>query len=79
MPAVDEAAIRAALATVKDPEIGRPIDELNMVDSVSVDPVGVTTVRILLTVAGCPMKAKLCLRTLSLLFRPTSVCVRLSN
>ncbi|MCW2525466.1 MAG: sodium:proton antiporter [Pseudonocardiales bacterium] len=59
MPAVDEAAIRAALATVYDPEIGKPIDELNMIDSVAVDADGVCTVRVLLTVAGCPMKAKL--------------------
>jgi ATP-binding protein involved in chromosome partitioning len=59
VPSVDETAIRAALATVKDPEIGRPIDELNMVESVTVDPEGVATVRVLLTVAGCPMKKQL--------------------
>ena len=59
MPDVDESAIRTALSTVKDPEIGRPIDELNMIDQVTVDAAGVVTVRLLLTVAGCPMKAKL--------------------
>ena len=59
MPAVDESAIRAALSRVHDPEIGRPIDELNMIDSVTVDAAGVATVRVLLTVAGCPMKAQL--------------------
>ncbi|MFL6077450.1 MAG: Mrp/NBP35 family ATP-binding protein [Mycobacteriales bacterium] len=53
MPTVEE--IQAALATVNDPEIRRPITELDMVDGVSIDG-GVVSVRILLTVAGCPMK-----------------------
>lgn len=48
--------VRAALATVDDPEIKRPITELGMVESVDVDEVGVVAVRVLLTVAGCPMK-----------------------
>jgi ATP-binding protein involved in chromosome partitioning len=59
VPHVDESAIRTALSTVKDPEIGRPIDELNMIEQVTVDAAGAVTVRLLLTVAGCPMKAKL--------------------
>ena len=59
VPAVDENAIRTALSTVRDPEIGRPIDELNMIEQVSVDAAGMVTVKVLLTVAGCPMKAKL--------------------
>ncbi len=59
MPALTEDAIRTALATVHDPEIGRPIDELNMIDSVTADSAGAVTVRLLLTVAGCPMKAQL--------------------
>lgn len=59
MPHVEESAIRSALSTVKDPEIGRPVDELNMIEQVTVDALGVVTVRLLLTVAGCPMKAKL--------------------
>ncbi len=44
---------------MKDPEIGRPIDELNMVDAVTVDELGAVAVRVLLTVAACPMKEKL--------------------
>jgi ATP-binding protein involved in chromosome partitioning len=48
--------IQAALATVNDPEIRRPITELNMVESVDVDPAGKVSVRVLLTVAGCPLK-----------------------
>ncbi len=53
-----EADIRAALATVNDPEIHRPITELNMIESISVVG-GTVTVTVLLTVAGCPMKAQL--------------------
>jgi ATP-binding protein involved in chromosome partitioning len=47
--------INAALATVNDPEIKRPITDLGMVDSVSVDD-GVVHLTVLLTVAGCPLK-----------------------
>lgn len=45
-----------ALATVNDPEIKRPITELGMVDSVEVGADGAVAVRVLLTVAGCPLK-----------------------
>lgn len=48
--------VRAALATVNDPEIKRPITELGMVDRVDVDPEGGVDVTVLLTVAGCPLK-----------------------
>ena len=48
--------VDAALATVNDPEIKRPITELGMVDSVEVDDAGVAHLTVLLTVAGCPMK-----------------------
>ncbi|HSJ20193.1 MAG TPA: Mrp/NBP35 family ATP-binding protein [Nocardioidaceae bacterium] len=53
-PLLDQ--INAALATVNDPEIRRPITELNMVDSVEVDDHGKVSVTVLLTVAGCPLK-----------------------
>ncbi len=49
-------AIDAALARVHDPEIKRPITELGMVEDVTVDDTGKVTVRVLLTVAGCPLK-----------------------
>ncbi len=52
-------ALMAALATVDDPEIHKPITELGMVDSVSVDEAGKVTVTVLLTVAGCPMRARI--------------------
>jgi len=48
--------IQAALATVQDPEIKRPITELGMVESVDIDDTGKVDVKVLLTVAGCPLK-----------------------
>jgi ATP-binding protein involved in chromosome partitioning len=54
-----ESAVHAALATVNDPEIRRPITELGMVRSAQVGPDGVVRVELLLTVAGCPLKDKL--------------------
>lgn len=49
-------AITAALASVEDPEIRRPITELGMVKSVDVDADGVATIEVFLTIAACPMK-----------------------
>ena len=48
--------VNAALATVNDPEIKRPITEINMVDSVDIADDGTVSVKVLLTVAGCPLK-----------------------
>jgi ATP-binding protein involved in chromosome partitioning len=48
--------VQAALATVNDPEIKRPITDLGMVESVDLDDTGKVAVKVLLTVAGCPMK-----------------------
>ena len=56
MPAPSLDAIHAALATVDDPEINRPITELGMVKSVDVDRKGNVTIGVYLTVQGCPMK-----------------------
>ncbi len=56
-PAQD--TVQAALATVQDPEIKRPVTELGMVDDVRIDPDGSVRVRILLTVSGCPLKETL--------------------
>ncbi|HAT1131351.1 Mrp/NBP35 family ATP-binding protein [Corynebacterium striatum] len=53
--AITESAVREALSRVEDPEIGRPITELDMVKSVNVDGNDVA-VEIYLTIAGCPMK-----------------------
>ena len=58
MATITESVVREALAGVNDPEIKRPITDLGMVDAISIDGNDVS-VRILLTVAGCPMKATL--------------------
>ena len=50
--------ITAALATVNDPELHKPLTELGMVDQVEfID--GVAKLKILLTIVGCPMKDRL--------------------
>ncbi len=51
-----EAAAHAALATVIDPELRRPITELGMVESVEVTGAGVARVAVLLTISGCPLR-----------------------
>src|SRR4029079_3232307 len=53
-PTVEQ--LTAALATVQDPEIKRPITELGLVDHLEVDGAGLVSVTVLLTVSGCPMK-----------------------
>lgn len=51
--------VRAALHTVEDPEIRRPITELGMVDQIVATEDGAITVRVLLTVSGCPMRSEI--------------------
>lgn len=47
--------MREALSRVEDPEIGKPITELDMVESVAIDGADIA-VGIYLTIAGCPMR-----------------------
>jgi len=54
-----EKAVRAALAGVIDPELRRPITELNMVKSVTVDDDGAVHVEIYLTTGACPKKTEI--------------------
>ncbi|WP_312718878.1 P-loop NTPase [Mobilicoccus sp.] len=56
MSAPTQDVLLQALAGVEDPEIHRPITELGMVDTVTVDDAGRVAVTILLTVAACPLK-----------------------
>ncbi|HEY1971552.1 MAG TPA: Mrp/NBP35 family ATP-binding protein [Pseudonocardia sp.] len=60
-----EARVRAALATVHDPEIRKPITELGMVKSIELAADGLVVVALYLTVAGCPLKRELTERTTS--------------
>ena len=53
-PALD--AVTAALATVQDPEINRPLTELGMVKDVQIGADGAVRVDVYLTVSGCPMR-----------------------
>jgi ATP-binding protein involved in chromosome partitioning len=55
----DLAAIHAALATVSDPEIHRPITDLGMVKSVEVAADGSVDVGIYLTTQGCPLRDRI--------------------
>ena len=48
--------LTAALSTVIDPEIRRPLTELGMIKSAQVSADGRARVAIFLTVSGCPMK-----------------------
>jgi len=54
VPTPDE--LMAALATVQDPEIRRPLTEIGMVKSAVVEADGTARIAIYLTVSGCPMK-----------------------
>ena len=57
--------VTAALATVHDPEIRRPITELGMVESLTIDESGSARVVVLLTVTGCPMRDEIINRVTS--------------
>src|SRR5690625_7765727 len=56
LPTVE--TVTAALDTVLDPELRKPITELNMVDSVEIAEGGSVTVNVLLTTEGCPLKSR---------------------
>ncbi|GAB3545214.1 P-loop NTPase [Arthrobacter tumbae] len=51
-----EPAVLAALGKVIDPELRRPITELGMVEGITEHDDGAVTVRVLLTIAGCPLR-----------------------
>ncbi|MFP3578197.1 Mrp/NBP35 family ATP-binding protein [Arthrobacter sp. SIMBA_036] len=56
MGQISSQALDAALATVIDPELRRPITELGMVESVSAAEDGTVRLAVLLTIAGCPLR-----------------------
>ncbi len=51
-------AVRQALAKVQDPELKKPLTDLDMVKSIDIAD-GMVTVRISLTAPGCPFKEKI--------------------
>ncbi len=52
---VSRDAVLAALSTVIDPELQRPVTELDMVRDVEIDD-GIVSLTIVLTIAGCPLR-----------------------
>jgi ATP-binding protein involved in chromosome partitioning len=55
---VTEAQVRDALRQVNDPEIGRPIEDLGMLQAIAVEGDAVR-VDVLLTIAGCPLQERI--------------------
>src|SRR5579871_2641864 len=52
-------AVLGALRGVIDPELGDNVVDLGMVRAIDVDPAGVVTVDVALTIAGCPLRNEL--------------------
>jgi ATP-binding protein involved in chromosome partitioning len=55
---VTEEQVREALRSVLDPEIGRPIEDLGMLERIEVEGESVR-VHVLLTIAGCPLQERI--------------------
>jgi ATP-binding protein involved in chromosome partitioning len=53
-----EAEVRQALRSVLDPEIGRPIEDIGMLESIRVDG-DMVHVHVLLTIEGCPLRDRI--------------------
>lgn len=56
MAQVNKVDVEQALSKVIDPELGRSVMELGMVEQIEISPEGVVTVLINLTIAGCPLQ-----------------------
>ena len=55
---ITETQVREALRSVNDPEIGRPIEDIGMLESIQVDG-GLVRVHVLLTIEGCPLRDRI--------------------
>jgi ATP-binding protein involved in chromosome partitioning len=53
-----EQQVREALRNVRDPEIGRPIEDIGMLERIDVDG-GTVHVHVLLTIEGCPLRDRI--------------------
>ena len=51
--------VRAALRSVNDPEIGRPIEDIGMLRDIEVVERGLVRVHVLITIEGCPLKDRI--------------------
>ena len=71
MPSIDD--VHAALATVNDPEINRPLPDLGMIKSVDISSKGVVSVEVYLTVSGCPMQTTITERVTDAVMRVPGV------
>ena len=50
--------VRAALRSVLDPEINRPIEDIGMLKEIEIDG-GLVRVHVLITIEGCPLKERI--------------------
>ncbi len=57
-PVATETQVRQALRQVLDPEIGRPIEDIGMLQAIDIDG-GLVRVHVLLTIEGCPLKDRI--------------------
>jgi ATP-binding protein involved in chromosome partitioning len=55
---VTQEQVRQALRGVLDPEIGRPIEDLGMLQAIDIEN-GLVRVHVLLTIAGCPLQERI--------------------
>jgi ATP-binding protein involved in chromosome partitioning len=55
---VTETQVREALRSVNDPEIGKPIEDIGMLDRIEVEG-GLVRVHVLLTIEGCPLRDRI--------------------
>jgi ATP-binding protein involved in chromosome partitioning len=55
---ITEEQVRAALRNVLDPEIGKPIEDIGMLQGIEVDG-GIVRVHVLITIEGCPLKDRI--------------------
>jgi ATP-binding protein involved in chromosome partitioning len=55
---ITEAQVREALKSVNDPEIGRPIEDIGMLQAIDVEG-GLVRVHVLLTIEGCPLRDRI--------------------
>jgi ATP-binding protein involved in chromosome partitioning len=55
---ITEEQVRASLRNVLDPEIGKPIEDIGMLQGIEIDG-GTVQVHVLITIEGCPLKDRI--------------------